>query len=172
MLGLISLALLGAAVFAEDEAPVRLRLQLERTEPYCGGAEPAEDELRTTHPYTGVLHVRPGERNSDAPVLAELHPDEQGRVQLELPAPGRYCLVSEDKLQDSETWVQARVDRWPAYQHNETCHAQHWTHCTSILDTEQAAKGELTLTIHGRCGWEMPCVIDAPAPPPSAAPGG
>ncbi len=177
---LVLLAILGGAEAGGEDGlstapltPITLRGRLVRIQPWCGGAEPADGIGTTEHPYTGTLHIKAGGHNNDGPVVAVLEPDSQGRFELEI-TPGQvYCGLTEDKLQPQETWVQAQVDQRPGYQHNRACHAKHWAHCTVLLaPATQAADDQLILKIHDRCGWSMPCVVDAPAPPPSAAPGG
>jgi hypothetical protein len=167
-------ALAEPPVTEEAEAPVRrIHGQVLGVVSYCGGAEPADGHGTTLVPYTGVLHLRLGQQNSASPVVAELHPDEDGRFEIEIQDGRVYCVIGEDRLQDTATWVQAQLDRWPAYQHDEACHARQWARCIQLLDPDQAtASGKLELKIPSRCGWEMPCVVNAPAPPPSAAPGG
>ena len=139
----------------------------------CGGAEPADGHGTTQVPYTGVLYLRVGTQNSDTPEVAELHPDEEGRFTAKLDLGEAYCVITEARLQDTATWVQAQKDRWPAYQHDDACHAVQWTRCAQVLDPARlTARGELRVGIPGSCSWDMPCVVNAPDPPPSAAPGG
>jgi hypothetical protein len=126
---------------------------------YCGGAAPPQsilDELATPKPSPGfTLLLREGETNrEDAPVVAEVLTDDEGRFSLSLP-PGAYCVVDEDKRKKNPPPPGAGIG-------GPRCYDDWFEICLAVARVGEAPL-EITVPYHRVCAGN-PCVMPIPYP--------
>lgn len=139
-------------------------------EPWCQGVAPPDGVGTIESPYQGELTLRPGASNSDSPPAATVRPDAEGRFELDLP-PGRYCVLTADRLESLERALQQAQARPNPFGLDLACVERQWHQCRAVIDVGGEDTEVATIRIMDRCGWNLPCALRPPDPPPSAAPG-
>jgi hypothetical protein len=152
---------------APHAGKVRVSGTVTRIEPYCGGAAPGEDDRNPRYPWSGTLHLREGDRNREGPIVAEIEVDGKGSFTTELAADRHYCLVSGDKLLTLPKALEAAQARPNPFGLDLACVERQWRHCDRVLQVGSTRMRDVEILFLSRCGYEMPCAIDPPAPPPS-----
>ena len=141
-----------------------------RIEPWCQGVAPPDGVGTRVVPHTRGLSLRTGEENHEGPLLPQITPDDHGRFSTRLPPNASYCAILREKLPPERIVTAHLVQRYEGVELDTACLERDWRRRDAVIEVGHVEGLEIQL--RSRCFWEIPCAVNPPAPPPSAAPGG